>query len=51
MLQAGGAIADKGYQTVLFEGSKRVLDDIKILAAHNYCEEEDIPKQLSYLVS
>lgn len=49
MLQAGGAIADKGYQTVIFEGSSRVLEDIKILAAHNYCEEEDIPKQLSYL--
>ncbi len=49
MLQAGGAIADKGYQTVIFEGSTRVLDDIKILAAHNYCEEQDIPQQLSYL--
>jgi phosphotransferase system HPr-like phosphotransfer protein len=49
MLQAGGAIADKGYQTVIFEGSTRVLDDIKILAEHNYCEEQDIPPQLSYL--
>lgn len=49
LLQAGGAIADKGYQTVIFEGSTRVLDDIKILAKHNYCEEEDIPQQLSYL--
>jgi phosphotransferase system HPr-like phosphotransfer protein len=49
MLQAGGAIADKGYQTVIFEGSSRVLEDIKILSDHNYCEEEDIPKQLSYL--
>jgi phosphotransferase system HPr-like phosphotransfer protein len=49
MLQAGGAIADKGYQTVIFEGSKRVLNDIKVLAEHNYCEDQDIPQQLSYL--
>jgi len=49
MLQAGGTIADKGYQTVIFEGSKRVLDDIKILAKHNYCEEQEIPPQLMYL--
>ena len=49
LLQAGGAIADKGYQTVIFEGSTRVLDDIKILAKHNYCEEQEIPQQLSYL--
>ena len=49
MLQAGGTIADKGYQTVIFEGSKRVLDDVKILAKHNYCEEQEIPEQLSYL--
>lgn len=49
LLQAGGAVADKGYQTVVFEGSKRVLDDIKVLAKHNYCEEQDIPKKLSYL--
>jgi phosphotransferase system HPr-like phosphotransfer protein len=49
MLQAGGTIADKGYQTVIFEGSKRVLDDIEILAKHNYCEEQEIPEQLGYL--
>ncbi len=49
MLQAGGTIADKGYQTVIFEGSKRVLDDVKILAKHNYCEEQEVPEQLSYL--
>ena len=49
MLQAGGTIADNGYQTVIFEGSKRVLDDIKILARHNYCEQQEIPQQLIYL--
>jgi phosphotransferase system HPr-like phosphotransfer protein len=49
MLQAGGTIADKGYQTVIFEGSKRVLDDVKVLAKHNYCEEQEVPEQLSYL--
>jgi phosphotransferase system HPr-like phosphotransfer protein len=49
MLQAGGTIADKGCQTVIFEGSKRVLDDVIILAKHNYCEEQEIPEQLNYL--
>lgn len=49
LLQAGGAIADKGYQTLTFEGSKRVLDDIRILAKYNYCEDQDIPQKLSYL--
>lgn len=51
MLQAGGLLADKGYKTVVFEGSKRVLEDVKILAQHNYCEEDDIPAKLSYLRS
>jgi phosphotransferase system HPr (HPr) family protein len=51
LLQAGGAIADKGYQTVVFEGDKRVLDDLKILADHNYCEDTNIPAELSYLKS
>lgn len=51
LLQAGGAIADKGYQTVVFEGDQRVLDDLKILADHNYCEDASIPDELSYLKS
>lgn len=51
LLQAGGAIADKGYQTIVFEGDKRVLDDLKILADHNYCEDKNIPNELSYLKS
>jgi len=51
LLQAGGAVADKGYQTVVFEGDKRVLDDLKILADHNYCEDKNIPGELSYLKS
>ncbi|MEE8270048.1 MAG: HPr family phosphocarrier protein, partial [Nitrospinaceae bacterium] len=51
LLQAGGAVADKGYQTVVFEGDKRVLDDLKILADHNYCEDTSIPAELSYLKS
>jgi len=42
-------IADKGYQTILFEGDKRVIDDIKLLAKHNYCETGEIPSRLSYL--
>ncbi len=49
LLQAGGTTADKGYQTVIFEGSKRVLNDVKILADHNYCDDQDIPSKLSYL--
>ncbi|KMP10926.1 hypothetical protein UR09_03890 [Candidatus Nitromaritima sp. SCGC AAA799-A02] len=49
LLQAGGTIADKGYQTVTFEGDQRVLEDIKILAKQNYCEESEIPARLSYL--
>jgi phosphotransferase system HPr-like phosphotransfer protein len=49
LLQLGGLVADKGYQMVLFEGKKRVIDDIKLLAKHNYCEEEEIPSRLSYL--
>lgn len=51
LLQAGGAVADKGYQTVVFEGDKRVLDDLQILADHNYCEDTNIPNELSYLKS
>ena len=51
LLQAGGAVADKGYQVVVFEGEKRVLDDLKILADHNYCEDTNIPSELSYLKS
>jgi len=49
LLQVGGVIADKGYQTILFEGDKRVVDDIKLLAKHNYCEKGEIPSRLSYL--
>jgi hypothetical protein len=51
LLQAGGAVADKGYQKVIFEGDKRVLDDLQILADHNYCEDTNIPSELSYLKS
>ena len=49
LLQAGGLIADKGYQTVTFEGSKRMIEDIKTLARNNYCEKGEIPRSLSYL--
>ena len=49
LLQAGGAIADKGYETVFFEGDARVIEDIKLLAKHNYCEDCEIPPRLSYL--
>jgi len=49
LLQVGGLVADKGYQTIFFEGDKRVVDDIKLLAKHNYCEKGKIPARLSYL--
>lgn len=49
ILQAGGILADSGQETVMFEGDKRVLDDLKILAAHNYCEDQEIPPELSYI--
>ena len=49
LLQAGGTIADRGYQTVYFEGDIRVIEDIKLLAKNNYCEEGEIPPQLAYL--
>jgi len=49
LLQAGGTLADKGYQSVLFEGDKRVIEEVRILAKHNYCEEGEIPARLSYL--
>ena len=49
LLQAGGTIADKGYETVFFEGDARVIEDIKLLAKHNYCEDCEIPSRLSYL--
>jgi phosphotransferase system HPr (HPr) family protein len=49
LLEAGGHIADQGLETVVFEGDKRVLDDIKILADHNYCEDQELPKELNYV--
>ncbi len=49
LLQAGGELADKGHKMAVFEGDKRVLDDLKILASQNYCEEKEVPAELEYL--
>lgn len=49
LLVAAGLIAEKGYKKVIFEGDKQVLDDLKILAENNYCENDEIPTKLSYL--
>ncbi len=49
LLQAGGLLADKGYQKVLMEGSRQAINDVKLLAQNNYCEEGEFPRQLSYL--
>jgi phosphotransferase system HPr (HPr) family protein len=37
---AAGLIARKGYKTVIFEGDKRVIDDLKILSQYNFGEDE-----------
>lgn len=49
LLQAGGLIADKGYETVTFEGGGHIIEDVKTLAKHNYCENGEIPRSLAYL--
>jgi phosphotransferase system HPr (HPr) family protein len=49
LLMAAGYISEKGYQKVIFEGDKRVLDDLKILSENNYCEDQKIPPELNYL--
>jgi phosphotransferase system HPr-like phosphotransfer protein len=49
LLEAGWILSEKGSSTVVFEGDERVLKDLQLLADHNYCEDQDIPRQLSYL--
>lgn len=49
LLEAGWILADKGANSVVYEGDRRVLQDLRILAEHNYCEDQDIPRELSYL--
>ena len=49
LLQVGGIVADKGYRKVIFEGDPKALADVKILAQHNYCEDNKIPPRLGYL--
>ena len=49
LLQAGGLLADKGYLKVTLEGSRHAINDAKLLAQNNYCEEGEFPRQLSYL--
>lgn len=49
LLQAGGLLADKGYHNVTLEGSRQAINDAKLLAQNNYCEEGEFPRQLSYL--
>ncbi len=49
LLQAGGLLADKGHQKVILEGSRQAINDAKLLARNNYCEEGEFPRQLSYL--
>lgn len=49
LLEAGGMAADLEVNEVEFEGDERTLADLKILAAGNYCENENIPKELYYI--
>ncbi|MBN1104896.1 MAG: HPr family phosphocarrier protein, partial [Deltaproteobacteria bacterium] len=51
---AAGLVARKGYKTVLFEGDRRVLADLKLLASCNYGEDKKgnptgLPQELSHL--
>ena len=54
LLSAGGYVVTKKLDHVRFSGDKRALDDLKILAEHNYGETENgkdalLPEALSYL--
>ncbi|MBI3793252.1 MAG: hypothetical protein HY280_00810 [Nitrospinae bacterium] len=49
ILEAGGIAADKELETVEFEGDERTLTDLKILSDSNFCENEQIPKELNYI--
>jgi phosphotransferase system HPr-like phosphotransfer protein len=54
LLSAGGYVVTKRLDQVRFRGEKRALDDLKILAEHNYGETEKgkdapLPDALSYL--
>jgi phosphotransferase system HPr-like phosphotransfer protein len=51
---AGGKIQKEGIQEVVFQGDKRALRDIQVLASVNYGEDSmgkgiPLPKELSYL--
>lgn len=51
---AAGLIARKGYKTVLFEGDKRILEDLKLLSLCNYGEDDNgnptkHPQELGHL--
>jgi phosphotransferase system HPr-like phosphotransfer protein len=51
---AGGKIKKENYQTVVFSGDSRALNDLVVLADVNYGEDHmgkgiPLPKQLSYL--
>ncbi len=52
---AAGVIARKGCKTVFFQGDKRVLHDLQLLAKYNYGEDEKgnqtlLPPELSHLL-
>ncbi len=50
IMDAGGLIAERKRKTVIFEGDKRPLDDIKLFLEHiNTVGYKNLPKKLSYL--
>jgi hypothetical protein len=54
MLSAGGYIVTKRLDRVRFRGDRQALNDLKLLAEHNYGEtrngkDSPLPDALSYL--
>ncbi|MGA1868128.1 MAG: HPr family phosphocarrier protein [bacterium] len=54
LMWAGGEISRENIKTVIFEGDKRVLNDLEILAHANYGEDiigtdKPLPREIEYL--
>ncbi|MFW2331786.1 MAG: HPr family phosphocarrier protein [Nitrospinota bacterium] len=49
IMEAGGILSETGQKKVVFESCKSVLGDLKILADHNWCEDQNIPPELNYI--
>lgn len=49
IMEAGALMAERSIERIKIEGDRRALEDIKILAEHNWCEDQDIPPALNYI--